>query len=65
MAVTPNIASNLTPGIVVKKIPSNPSMSPGKTSKFAGFNPEYQAGDVVKGGTSIQPLNGTFYAHIK
>ena len=46
--VTPNIASNLTPGVTILRKPSNPSKSPGQTSQYAGFNPEYAAGDTQK-----------------
>ena len=46
--VTPNIAGLTVPGVVNKVVAKNPSMSPGNTSTFAGFNPERQSGDIVK-----------------
>ena len=47
--VTPNVASMVVPGVVKKVVAKNPSMSPGSTSAFAGFNPARQAGDTAKG----------------
>lgn len=49
MAVTPNIASTVVAGVINKKVAINPIKSVnGITSKFAGFDPTYTAGDRQK-----------------
>ena len=47
--VIPNIATELTPGVITKRTAVNPSKSIiGETSTYAGFNPEYTAGGTQK-----------------
>lgn len=47
--VTPNIASELTPGVISKVTAINPNKSiNGQTSNFAGFDPTYSAGGIQK-----------------